>query len=220
MVDIITETKQNKKNSPDVVILLDASGSMSSQRESVVSTFNEYVQSVIDIAHTISLYMFDSNGIIEKIYKKPPSQITPLTVDDYDPNAMTPLYDAMGKVMKKFEKSNRNVQFVTHTDGLENDSTEWNYGALEKYINKLTEKGWLFVYLGEGVSGQEQLKQFTGLKLNFTSKNRDKAMYTNRIVTRTYGATGQACAADYTTSGSDSINVDDNETVKEAANQE
>ena len=210
MIDIIKETatpSTKAAGNPDVVILLDASGSMSQQRESVVSTFNEYVQSVKDTAHSISLYTFDSKGIFEKIYKENPSRIKKLTTDDYKPDAMTPLYDAMGKVMTKFEESNRNVQFVTHTDGLENDSKEWSYAKLKEYIDILTKKGWLFVYLGEGVEGKSELQKFEGLKVNFSSQNRGVATESLKAVTRRYASHGFTSAECYASHG-DSIDAD------------
>ena len=112
MVDIIKDASASTSTAttgkPDVVILLDASGSMGGNEESVVSTFNEYVEKVKDTAHSISLYMFDSHGIREKIHRENPNRIKKLTRDDYIVGAMTPLYDAMGKVMNEFNQSTRN----------------------------------------------------------------------------------------------------------------
>lgn len=213
MIDIIEKDIQR----PDVVILLDASGSMASQRDSVISTFNGYVQSVKDDANTISLYTFDSMGIMELIYKRPPKKVKPLTLNDYRPNALTPLFDAMGKIMSKFDDNPRNVQFVTHTDGLENDSREWTREGIKKYINRQSEKGWLFVYLGEGVRGQEEFREFTGLKMNFSPRNRRKVMSANAAVTRTYGYTGQSTMDCYVQDGGDTLDVDRGDNVKGAA---
>lgn len=210
MIEIIkdsapTSTKTTGK--PDVVILLDASGSMSAHRESVVSTFNEYVQSVKDTASSISLYTFDSNAIREKIFKQSPSRVKKLTTADYKPDAMTPLYDAMGAVMSKFEDSDRSVQFVTHTDGAENDSKEWNYPKLKEYVEILTAKGWLFVYLGEGIQGQGEMAKFQGVKVNFTAHTRAAAMATLSASTQTYASAGTNDLKAYTSSSDGSINI-------------
>ena len=199
---------------PDVVVLLDASGSMQGQRESVVSTFNEFVESVKEAAHSISLYMFDSNGIMEKIHKENPSRIRKMTLKDYVPGLLTPLYDAMGKVMSQFEDSDRNVQFVTHTDGLENSSVEWNYEKLKEYIAILTKKGWLFVYLGEGMEGKAELSKFKGVKMNFSPENRDQTMRGLVGATASYAATASNDMHVYTNNLDGVIDVDKGETVK------
>lgn len=221
MIDIIktplnTNTPSNTFGKPHVVILLDESGSMKPHQDQVISTFNEYVNSVKDSAHDISLYTFDSFGVREKIFQENPSRIRKLTSADYSPNAMTPLFDAMGRVLRKFDdamKVGRPVQFVTHTDGEENDSREWNFAKLNEYIGILTARGWLFVYLGEGLKGQEQLKKFDGLKMNFSSQNRGVAMETMGAVTESYSLTGSNRMDSYVTTG-DSLNVDAGEKLK------
>ncbi len=220
MVDIIkngvsasTSTKTTE-GKPDVVVLLDASGSMGGNEESVVSTFNEYVEKVKDSAHSISLYMFDSQGIKEKILRENPSRVRKMTVDDYKVGLMTPLYDAMGKVMNEFNNSDRNVQFVTHTDGLENDSKEWNYQKLKEYIETLTKKGWLFIYLGEGIEGAQEMQKFQGIKMNFSPANRGATMEAFVGTTVSYAAGASNDLRNYTDSLSGTIDIDNDEKVK------
>jgi len=226
MIDIVSSTIGHDKptevtGKPHVVILLDESGSMASHRDKVISTFNEYVASVKDTAHDISLYTFDSLGIREKIFQENPSRIRKLTEADYAPNAMTPLYDAMGKVLTKFDsamKVSRPVQFVTHTDGEENDSKEWNFGKLSEYIGILTSRGWLFTYLAEGLKGQDQLKQFQGLKMNFSSQMRGAAMHAMAESTASYARTGSNLMSNYVSRG-DSLNVDAGEKLVDSTKQ-
>ena len=203
---------------PHVVVLLDESGSMSSHRTEVITTFNEYVESVKDSAKTVSLYTFDSNGIKERFHKVPVDSVSNLTQDDYQPNALTPLYDAMGDVMNRFADGKRNVQFVTHTDGLENASHEWTFEKLDKRIEELTSKGWLFVYLGEGLSGQQALTNFKGLKLDFNPVTRNVGMQALASTTTLYASTGENKAQNYTSNNSDRIDVTKGEKVKAASN--
>lgn len=203
----ITKQKLDSKK-PHVVVLLDESGSMMMHREAVVSTFNEYVASVQDTAMSVSLYTFDSKGIREKMYKQATRLARTLTLNDYKPDGMTPLYDAMAKVMSEFDnKGDTQVQFVVHTDGIENYSKEWTFDKLQEYIEQLTKKGWLFVYLGEGLEGRESMKDFKGLKMNFDSHNRGAAMRSVAGSTQTYADLGSNIASDYTEDGSDTINV-------------
>lgn len=210
MVEIIENTEAAK---PHVVVLLDESGSMSGQRSEVISTFNEYVDSVRETADTVSLYTFDSTGIRERIHRVPAKDSRKITEDDYSPNAMTPLFDAMGKVMKKFEGENK-VQFVTHTDGMENHSTEFDYEKLKSYIDTQTNKGWLFVYLGEGIQGKSQVAQFAGLKVQFSAFNRSAAMKGLSDTTMSYSV-GSNDLSRYTNAG-DEIDVDNGQQVKTA----
>jgi len=230
MIDIINDeiTAPSKskvaKGKPHVVILLDESGSMSAYRESVVSTFNEYVESVKDTAHTISLYTFESTGnwgagsnttIKCKIDKVNPSRIPKLKEKDYNPGGGTPLYDSMATVMQKFEKSKRAVQFVTHTDGFENASREWDFQNLEDYIKRLENRGWMFVHLGEGIAGKHAMSCFSaGLKLNFSEATRGATMHSLASTTAVYGSSGINQAVSYGAKADGSIDLDAGEKVK------
>jgi uncharacterized protein with von Willebrand factor type A (vWA) domain len=232
MVDIIKDPitappKVNKtEGKPDVVILLDESGSMAGHRDEVVSTFNEYVQSIKKTAHSVSLYTFDSEGwsgninirLKEKLFKVNPSRVPKLTNADYEPTGATPLFDSMGAIMQKFDNSGRNVQFVTHTDGQENASKEWNFESLENYIAKLTKKGWLFVYLGEGVQGKETMSSFQGLKMDYSSHNRVRVMKGLAQTTALYASGVGNSMSEYAVDGSDTLNMDD-ETVEVKSSQ-
>lgn len=216
MIDIVkspisgvTHQSPAPEAKPRVVVLLDESGSMGSWREQVVSTFNEYVKSVENTAESISLYTFDSTGIREKIFNEAPGRIRKLTMADYMPNAMTPLYDAMGKVILKYQDDRHPIQFVTHTDGLENHSSEWNYPRLQELIDIQTKKGWLFVYLGEGDLGKAAVKDFQGLKVNFSPENRIHSMSHLANSTAAYSTTRSTNAGDYTQHGGDTLDVDE-----------
>lgn len=197
---------------PNVVVLLDESGSMQAFRSEVVSTFNEYVAQVRKTAKSISLYTFDSTGIREKLFKEHPDRVRQLTENDYNPGQMTPLYDAMGVVMGKFYHETRPVHFVVHTDGQENSSAEWTKASLDEYIASLTNKhnnGWLFTYLMEGLGGREALKSFAGLKYGMSNASRGVAMGAVASATMNYAATLDNNAISYTISGTDTDDLDE-----------
>lgn len=208
MVHIHTKEEPDPVIFPHAVVLIDASWSMAGHENEVVTTFNEYVESVLDIVKTVSLYMFDSNGIMEVFYRKAPAAVRKLTLDDYNPGAMTPLFDSMGKVMQKFDEEAK-VQFVTHTDGLENDSKEFDYQSISAYIEKKTKDGWLFTYLGEGLRGQEQTRALQGVKLNFSSHFRSQAMKGLAETTAFYAATGSNAVSAYAGNATGEIDVDE-----------
>lgn len=235
MIDIINDeiTAPSKakvsKGKPHVVLLLDESGSMSAYRESVVSTFNEYVQSVKDSAHDISLYTFESTGgfgkqaktiIRRKIDKESPARVPKLKEKDYSPGGGTPLYDSMATIMKEFEKSKRPVQFVVHTDGEENSSAEWQFASLDDYIKRLEKKGWMFVYLGEGIQGRQTMAQFSaGLKLNFSDATRGATMKSVSDTTAYYSHTGVNVAQAFGAKADGSIDIDAGEQLSDIVTQ-
>lgn len=137
-----------------------------------------------------------------------------LKIDNYKPDGMTPLYDAMGKIINKFEDVDGTVQFVVHTDGIENNSCEFNFLRLEDYIKQMTDKGWLFVYLGEGVDGKNEMAKFRGVKVNFSSQNRMQSIGELSKTTAYYSAGVGNDVTNYSNNIDGSIDVDTGETVK------
>ena len=85
------------------LIILDESGSMESIKNTIISGFNEVVQSVKIVAeefpeqeHFISLLSFDSTKIKTIHDIEPVEKLEKIDDSKYKPGAMTPLYDAMG----------------------------------------------------------------------------------------------------------------------------
>ena len=214
MIDIISDPvgappQPDNVVKPHAVFLLDESGSMNPYRTEVVSTFNKYVSDVRGTAKTVSLYTFDSTGIREKIYLIPPERVKQLSEADYEPGAMTPLYDAMGVVINKFIHETRPVQFFTHTDGQENHSKEWTKAALDELIaHQKQHRNWLFTYLMEGIEGRRALETFDGLKVAFSPGMRGQAMNMVASSTSMYASTMDSNAGSYTLTGTDEIDVD------------
>ncbi len=223
MIDIVSDpvgapSQPDLSIKPDVVFLLDESGSMSSHQAEVVSTFNEYVRKVKGTAKSVSLYTFDSSGIREKLYKIAPDRVRMLTTADYRPSAATPLFDAMGQVIAKFEFNQRLVQFFTHTDGLENASQEWTKHKLDEKIAHLQQhSSWLFTFLMEGLEGRSALGDFKGLKMAFSSENRSGVMAAAVMSTVNYSQTMDSNPTTYTSTGSDEIDLDKGEEIKPLA---
>lgn len=157
------------------LIILDESGSMESIKDATISGFNELVQSIRAIEkcyssqrHYVSLYTFNSLGVKQKIFAKSTKTLKKLTETDFQPNAMTPLYDAVGTAVNDLrryvEKENarenggrfpefedeydENVLVTIFTDGEENDSTEYTKPAVRSLVDRMTLRGWQFTYIG------------------------------------------------------------------------
>jgi hypothetical protein len=199
---------------PHTVLLLDESGSMSMVRDTVITTFNEYTNSIKDVAKTVSLYTFDSEGVREVMHKIPAKEVPELTDKDYHPNAMTPLYDSIAYVINKFKRSKRPVQIVIHTDGSENYSREYNNISIKHLIDEKIKDGWLFVYLGEGLDAQNAMKSFNGVKVNFKD-NASRSMSMNAVANTTalYSQTSSVDTSTYSKNVDGTIDIEKGDKV-------
>ena len=142
------------------LIILDESGSMESIKPSIINGFNELVQSIKGIQeqfpeqeHFISIVSF--NGFGNKImhFMDEVSKLNTIDSSNYKPDAITPLYDAMGfsftKIKQLLElKTNYNVLVTILTDGEENASKEYSGIAIKTMIEELSEGNWTFTYIG------------------------------------------------------------------------
>jgi hypothetical protein len=142
------------------LIILDESGSMSAIKSSTISGFNEVVQTIKGIEkqypeqkHFISLVTFNGLGIKTKLDKHPVSELLQIDERTYNPDAMTPLYDAIGLSVLKLRMDiagveNANVLVTILTDGEENDSKEFSGSQVKKIIDEQKALGWTFTYIG------------------------------------------------------------------------
>lgn len=139
-----------KKNKFLICFVLDETGSMQIVKQVTINGYNEYVNNLCKQKNTnMALVRFDSDAIdIEE--PKPIQDATILTSENYQPGAMTPLYDAVGKSIREMEKyvDSREVIFVIMTDGLENASKEYKRDTIFSLVKEKEKAGWKFVYLG------------------------------------------------------------------------
>jgi Mg-chelatase subunit ChlD len=137
-------------------ILLDRSGSMEECRDSTISAFNEYVNTLRTdetVSARVSLTLFDSESIDLVFDRQDAAGMPKLTRETFVPRGMTPLNDAIGRTAAGMDKETlgpgENVAFVILTDGLENASREYSREAVRKLLERVQkEKNWLVIYLG------------------------------------------------------------------------
>jgi hypothetical protein len=142
-----------------VSFLLDETGSMGSIREETVAGLNDYVASLreSDAEILFSLVSFNSNRTRRRYVAEPIAGVEPLRLDEYCPDAMTPLIDAAVKIIRATEEAvvargdDPRVVIVMQTDGEENVSVEFDNRDLAALIKEKTEAGWEFVFLGAGM---------------------------------------------------------------------
>lgn len=142
------------------LIIVDASGSMTSIYQQALSGMNETIGTIRiavekhpEIQQYVSLLFFSTGG--EELryvsMNQPVSLLGMVTSKDYVVCGSTALYDAIGisvtKLMPHVVKGD-SVLVTIITDGYENDSIEWDRARLTELIGKLKREDWVFTYIG------------------------------------------------------------------------
>lgn len=142
------------------LIILDESGSMETIKSQIISGFNETVQTIKgsqkmypDQEHFVSLVSF--NSLAQKLihFIDPVDKLDQIDDEKYQPNASTPLFDAIGFAVNKLKQvaANQhdcNVLVTIMTDGEENASREFSGNDIKKLIEELKLQKWTFTYIG------------------------------------------------------------------------
>ena len=144
--------KKAKESKMVIGFLLDETGSMMSVKQQAISGFNEYIETIRagDNADSIrfTLTKFNSEKV-EVVHDGVKLQkVAELTEENYQPNHLTPLYDAIGRTIRALEKKKGNKLIVIQTDGQENASREYDNKSIFSLIDEKKAKGWTFVFLG------------------------------------------------------------------------
>ena len=140
-------------NANDVLhafILLDRSGSMASRWEEVLGAIDAYVRELGEAVATLAT--FDAVGTLkyEVIRDRVPStDWKPLTPRDASPRGMTPLLDALARIVADAEAAGAaKTVLVIVTDGAENSSREVTRENAKAAIDRCKSRGWQVVFLG------------------------------------------------------------------------
>ena len=149
-----------KKHQVHNLIILDESGSMYSIKETIIQGFNEIVQTIKGIEkqfpeqeHFISFLSFNGLGHKMLHFVDPASKLKQINAKSYNPNASTPLFDAMGFSINKLKQylhdhTDHNVLVTILTDGEENASREFSEKTIKKLVENLKQNHWTFTYIG------------------------------------------------------------------------
>ncbi len=157
------EQNRNKKARIYNLIIVDESGSMQSLVQATLGGVTETINSIRSAQqqfadtqeHYLTLVSFDSQGEREPVRTlvdcKPIGEVEDFK--EYSPWGCTPLYDAMGKSITTLynrikDDEDASAVVTVLTDGLENDSHEWNAMGVKQLIEKLKGEGWSFSYMG------------------------------------------------------------------------
>ena len=147
------------KNSTDITIILDRSGSMEYIKESTIKGFNSFVKeqqnSDVDVKLTLVQFDHDYQVLYENIDIR---EVKKLTQKTFEPRGSTALLDAIGVTINniknriKLTPNNQKpdkVLVVIITDGEENSSNKYSREKIFKKISKRENKdSWSFVFIG------------------------------------------------------------------------
>ena len=139
-------------------ILLDRTGSMEPIWSEALSSVNAYADGLATldggprVDADITLAVFDAqdgfqfdvlrNDVDAERWKK-------VTSDEVNPRGMTPLYDAIGRIVSLAEKDRpEKAVIVIMTDGEENSSQEMTKTTAKAALDRVRKKGWEVVFLG------------------------------------------------------------------------
>lgn len=155
-------------NCPRIILLLDESGSMTSQRMEVIDGVNKMINTQRKLQEVdINIDIFKFNSSVKHHCSKKLSTINNFTSEDYYPNGCTALYDAISESIHKYRNEQDVIMIIT-TDGMENASKEHNQQTMISLIeNQRKNLNWNFIYLSEN---PETVKQGYGLGFNNVSR--------------------------------------------------
>jgi uncharacterized protein with von Willebrand factor type A (vWA) domain len=130
-----------------IYFLLDSSGSMSTMKEKIICSMNEFlIQQCENSNCFVSLYTFSEN--LELISNKIHIQkVSYMTEDNYITKGSTALYDAIGNLLQNITLTCEKNVVIILTDGEENSSMEFTRSEVQKLIESFKDKI-KFIFIG------------------------------------------------------------------------
>ena len=198
-----------------VTFVLDESGSMQLRKEVTISGFNEWMKEMEKFPGEVllNLIKFHSEKH-ELLVKQAVLGLTKprLTEDNYQPSALTPLLDAVGRAIRETDEQletlpdDVEVILVILTDGEENHSTEFSLEAIKSLVAEKEEAGWAITYMGasaEAWQGAQTLGVSLGATMNFRGDNQSsqQAFAANAMAVSRYMSGGSSAGGIYSEAG-------------------
>lgn len=154
-----------KKNTLELVFILDKSGSMHGLEADTIGGFNSVIdeQKKAEGEVLVSTVLFSNES--ETVHDRVSiGEIKPMTDDDYRTGGCTALLDAVGGTIEHIEKIHKYIRaedvpektmFVITTDGLENASRKFKGDQVRKMVEKKKKGGWEFIFLASNIDAAE-----------------------------------------------------------------
>ena len=155
------ENKGNMTDNKDtyIFVVADRSGSMTSERSSIVTALNEFIdkQQKDSLENTAcktfcTIATFASTFTVIRS-KQNIKTIQPITESEYPTDGMTALFDAIASAVDDIPEEAKNVMIVIVTDGCENASIGLFHKleSIKKLIEDKKKDGWNFIFLSNNL---------------------------------------------------------------------
>lgn len=156
--EILNNETQEEKSIDDlhIILILDESGSMDNIRTDIIGSVNSFIREQKEMkSDNAKISFIKFNSIVSHVYeKKPLSETSELTLEQYKPNNNTALFDAIGTALTKY--SDQKTCVIIVTDGQENASQFFTKQKMTELIEEKKKLGWNFVYLSADLSQMKQ----------------------------------------------------------------
>jgi len=176
----------------EIVVLMDASGSMGVSVNDVIGGFKTFLQEQRKCHEgyiRLTLIQFSSLFPQHVVYNRAMLDDVNLTAEQYKPLGGTPLYDALAMAitttgnklaaMQEYERPGK-VVFLVITDGEENASKEFTGPVVQAMVkHQESTYQWQFVYIGADVDAFAQASAVAIDKTKTANFVRNKAGYIN-----------------------------------------
>lgn len=165
---------------------------MGSQRQVVINGFNEQIdemrkeEPIKEVEYIVSLTKFNSSATVV-FANKPLAEVKHITLEDYNPNGMTALYDAVGTRIETAEVGENDVLVYIYTDGDENASSRFDHAQVTTLIKHRQDQGWGFTYFGGGIDAVKSASSIgIANAVNYCVSHTDAAFAASSNVRATY----------------------------------
>lgn len=150
-----------KKGLTEIVLVIDRSGSMSGLESDTIGGVNALIRKNQELEGeavlTTVLFNHGAKTLHDRVDIR---DVKPLGERDYEASGTTALLDAVGDAVSHIDRvqgclpedfrPEHTVVAIT-TDGLENSSRRYTYDEVKRLIERQTEKGWEFLFLGANI---------------------------------------------------------------------
>ena len=174
-----------KANLTELVMILDASGSMWSLTDDTIGGFNSLLNSQKEAEGEAIFTAVKFNDSMEYMYKRVNiNKVKELTKKEYFASGYTALLDALGTTIDYIGKELANtvederpskVIFAVITDGMENASREYTYELIQEKIKHQREVyNWQFMFIGaniDAIGESEKLGMDSRFARNYTASS-------------------------------------------------
>ena len=150
-----------KKGLTEMVMILDASGSMYELTKDTIGGYNSMIdkQRKEEGEALVSLVTFNDTSMV-LCDRMPISKVEPLTDRQYVAGGCTALIDAIGGAIHHISNVHKYIRqedvpehtlFVIITDGMENASRQYSSADVKRRIAEKEKDGWEFIFLGANI---------------------------------------------------------------------